>query len=1087
MKKILSTAICLLMLMAIFFSAFAASAPKAQAAKDYPNTDFTVDYPLQEFSTPIDIYGDYDETLGFKMKLTAYVMGSAYTSDTLWEKVYYDLLYKTFQMNSSAYEFSQTTDEVQEIEKWITSVIFDTVELIGQSNTAFRVASTATTAINIMTDAAQGTMATSIINLKPVIYLAENASNKNIKNAAQDLLSMCFNNSCSNYLDEAHKELVNAGINVSKELLKDCTNTAIKEYGDDILVFIPRLLPFVNLTLTFKDLIFFATGTDAVLDAYINITAGHNLWLELYDYNSSSDDREHRLNSFKSILFVTKDIYNNFKSMMGEDFAKIINNSSEEVDPKDIYENDELLQKEYEALNAVTADNYYKRHFDRMTPSWKNEGQIYIYPEQKTCQIKIPGIRYGVQQYYEAETSNNCLTIDKKTGLITLTGKEGTGTIGVAVYQNGKNHTFYIPVKVAHVQDCAELVSTKYTSSTIELKWSSSYNAQYYALYMKKNNAWSLLKDGLTVTSALLKGLKPGTDYQFAVRAYSVVNGKTIKCKNLTTLKTATGPTTPENFKKKNVTDKTITVTWNASKGASYYRVFVRNTAKNKWDTVISKTTSLSATLKNLKQNTNYLLAVRAYYVSGKNTYSSESFPVASVTTAGVPNAPTNLKVASADKSTVTLEWTKGKHASGYYVYRYDTAAKKWKKIGSVKTNKAKIAKLSNQTVYKFAVRSFNDVGTKVILSKTYPTVKAVTGLGKTSKLTASDNTTTSLKLTWSKVKNASGYRVYRYNNSTKKWVTLVTATNKCSTTLKSLTSGTVYKLAVRAYFDTGNGSQWANSYTTIQATTLPGQVKNLKATVELTSVSLKWDKVARADGYVVYTYNPSSKKYTAKKTVKTNSANINDLDTSKTYYYAVKAYKKCNDKNYYGKMSSNISLLTPPSEKEAAYLYNKAYTVAEAWFDFPTKYVNFKDRFYRYGYEEYVRVNHPTIKTRAKLIDYLEDYFSSSLVKNNLSKNYGMFARYVERNGKLYVGNPNCGDALPTYYLNTTTAYVTKYTNTTCTFRVSTRYSGGAYGSGTKVQSITFVKQNNKWVIANGFEPNLYSPYIWDGKSPLK
>ena len=87
----------------------------------------------------------------------------------------------------------------------------------------------------------------------------------------------------------------------------------------------------------------------------------------------------------------------------------------------------------------------------------------------------------------------------------------------------------------------------------------------------------------------------------------------------------------------------------------------------------------------------------------------------------------------------------------------------------------------------------------------------------------------------------------------------------------------------------------------TFDKTTL--KVKGLKVSSKTkTSVTLKWNKVSNADGYRIYKYNSSKKKYVEVKTVKASTLKytIKSLKKNTSYKFAVKAYKKINGKTYW-------------------------------------------------------------------------------------------------------------------------------------------------------------------------------------------
>lgn len=66
----------------------------------------------------------------------------------------------------------------------------------------------------------------------------------------------------------------------------------------------------------------------------------------------------------------------------------------------------------------------------------------------------------------------------------------------------------------------------------------------------------------------------------------------------------------------------------------------------------------------------------------------------------------------------------------------------------------------------------------------------------------------TSIKLSWNKVSDATGYYVFFYNATTKKY-TSIGSTKSTSYNVKNLTVGTNYKLAVQAYKTVGGKNYW--------------------------------------------------------------------------------------------------------------------------------------------------------------------------------------------------------------------------------------------------------------------------------------
>lgn len=158
----------------------------------------------------------------------------------------------------------------------------------------------------------------------------------------------------------------------------------------------------------------------------------------------------------------------------------------------------------------------------------------------------------------------------------------------------------------------------------------------------------------------------------------------------------------------------------------------------------------------------------------------------------------TGLKASPAEKS-VKLTWKKVSKAKGYFVYQYDSAKKKWKKIATVQSGKTsyKVPKLKAGTSYRFAVKAYATQNRKQVTSKTY------TSLYVSTKPASVDFQAKAGKgkavLRWEKVKGASGYSVYYKTSKNGAWKKLG-STKSRSFTCKNLKSGKKYYFTVRAY-----------------------------------------------------------------------------------------------------------------------------------------------------------------------------------------------------------------------------------------------------------------------------------------------
>ncbi|MCI9063706.1 MAG: LysM peptidoglycan-binding domain-containing protein [Clostridia bacterium] len=180
----------------------------------------------------------------------------------------------------------------------------------------------------------------------------------------------------------------------------------------------------------------------------------------------------------------------------------------------------------------------------------------------------------------------------------------------------------------------------------------------------------------------------------------------------------------------------------------------------------------------------------------------------------------------------------------------------------------------------------------------------------KIVELKVSEQTTSTVKLSWSNHKGVTGYKVYSYNYSTKKWE-YVGKTNKTSYTVKDLKSGTTYKYRVRAY-KTIDGTQHFGAYTTNMRTATKPKTPSANVKVGDKKVTLKWSKVSPATGYEVYVKTNKNGKYKLLKRINKNSTieyTNSKLAVNKTHYIKVRAYKTVDGKRIYGSYSKEKTI----------------------------------------------------------------------------------------------------------------------------------------------------------------------------------
>lgn len=91
-------------------------------------------------------------------------------------------------------------------------------------------------------------------------------------------------------------------------------------------------------------------------------------------------------------------------------------------------------------------------------------------------------------------------------------------------------------------------------------------------------------------------------------------------------------------------------------------------------------------------------------------------------------------------------------------------------------------------------------------------------------------------------------------------------------------------------------------------------KVTGLKvSSVSTDKVTLKWKRVAGADGYEVFRYEASKKKFIKAATTPKLSFTDKKRSAGKPFRYKIKAYTTVNGQTYYGDLSAELKVLTKP------------------------------------------------------------------------------------------------------------------------------------------------------------------------------
>ncbi len=181
----------------------------------------------------------------------------------------------------------------------------------------------------------------------------------------------------------------------------------------------------------------------------------------------------------------------------------------------------------------------------------------------------------------------------------------------------------------------------------------------------------------------------------------------------------------------------------------------------------------------------------------------------------------------------------------------------------------------------------------------------------KITGITVSKRTPTSVTLQWTVDSKASGYRVYRYNTKTKKYIQLKNLRAK-TYTVTNLTPGEYYVFTVRPYYTANKTTVNGKAKSKTAYTTLDSVQKITQKTTEPYSHRLSWSRVRGADAYEIRYYKKETGKYVSLGGTEKNTCNLTRLVPASVYKYKIRAVSvTSNGKCIYSKFSKAFTAVT--------------------------------------------------------------------------------------------------------------------------------------------------------------------------------
>lgn len=265
-----------------------------------------------------------------------------------------------------------------------------------------------------------------------------------------------------------------------------------------------------------------------------------------------------------------------------------------------------------------------------------------------------------------------------------------------------------------------------------------------------------------------------------------------------------------------------------------------------------------------------------------------------------------------------TVSWEKIYGVTGYILYRYDSANKKWVKVTTVKGENNTSVTVSGYTpgsVVKFKVNAYKTEDGSTYYGKTNDFLYAA-ALDDSKISSDYSSTGKSFTLKWDKVAGAAGYKIFKYSGATGKWVVVKTVkgADTLSAAVSGYTPGSVIKFMVKAYVVDNGKTYLSETNNSIYAAAIaPASFKSYY-TASTNYAMVNWNKVEGATGYKIYKYDSANKKWVLAKTVTDTtktSTYVTGLASGKTTTLKINAYLTKGSKTYYGKAGTMVKVTT--------------------------------------------------------------------------------------------------------------------------------------------------------------------------------
>jgi hypothetical protein len=314
-----------------------------------------------------------------------------------------------------------------------------------------------------------------------------------------------------------------------------------------------------------------------------------------------------------------------------------------------------------------------------------------------------------------AGASGRCFTITSAQSGKTLTAERTASFVGYASGSAVSNNSLTVSSSTPFGAPVG-LHATNKTMSTIDLGWTKVDGAAKYRIYYGIGTGTRTKVEVGNVTTATLKGLKPGTEYSIDIAALKSSGTRSDYSPRIKVQTTQLAE--PTGLEVTGQTPSSLTLAWTKVPGVPKYRIYHGIGTGTRTKTEVGDVST--KTITGLKPGTTYSIDIASLLADG--TRSDYSPRISATTTAFLP--PTDLASAGVTSSSISVTWTKSPGAVKYRLY-YGIGSGSRTKIEVGDVSGLTIKKLKSKTTYTIDVSAFTSSGAQSAYS---PRISVKTG-----------------------------------------------------------------------------------------------------------------------------------------------------------------------------------------------------------------------------------------------------------------------------------------------------------------------------------------------------------------------